>query len=89
MLDAGTVDLSPNGRLFLGPSGHDFLPSFAPPGSIRDTHHGLLVRIVNAANVIYNAPIVAFDVGASQIDVPKGHVDYTKVHDQVVAIRST
>jgi hypothetical protein len=44
------------------------------------------VRIVNAANVIYNAPMVAFDVDASQINFPNGNVDYSKVHDQVVAI---
>jgi hypothetical protein len=44
------------------------------------------VRIANAANVIYNAPMVAFDVDASQISFPNGNVDYSKVHDQVVAI---
>ena len=38
------------------------------------------------ANVIYNAPMVAFDVDASQINFPNGNVDYSKVHDQVVAI---
>ena len=41
---------------------------------------------MNAANVIYNAPMVAFDVDASQINFPNGNVDYSKVHDQVVAI---
>jgi len=44
------------------------------------------VRIANAANVIYNAPMGAFDVDASQINFPNGNVDYSKVHDQVVAI---
>ena len=41
---------------------------------------------MNAGGVIYNAPIVAFDVDADQINFPKGDVDYTKVHDEVVAI---
>ena len=30
--------------------------------------------------------MIAFDVDAAQITFPTGHVDYTKVHDQVVAI---
>src|SRR5207302_6920478 len=49
-------------------------------------HYGPLVRIVNAGNVIYNAPMVAFGVDASQINFPNGNVDYSKVHDEVVAI---
>src|SRR5438132_13888707 len=43
----------------------------------------LLVRLVNAGNVIYNAPMVAFGVDASQINFPNGNVDYSKVHDEV------
>ena len=30
--------------------------------------------------------MVAFDVNANEISFPNGNVDYTKVHDQVVAI---
>ena len=41
---------------------------------------------MNAGGVIYNAPIVAFDVNASDIEFPNGNVDYSKVHDEVVAI---
>jgi hypothetical protein len=37
-------------------------------------------------NIVYNAPIVAFDVDANLINFPTGGVDYTKVHDEVVAI---
>jgi hypothetical protein len=44
------------------------------------------VTITNARSVVYNAPIVAFNVDASQITFPNGNVDYSKVHDQVVAI---
>jgi hypothetical protein len=36
--------------------------------------------------VIYDAPMIAFNVDASQINFPNGNVDYSKVHDQVVAI---
>jgi hypothetical protein len=45
-----------------------------------------LVRVLNDGGTIYNAPIVAFGVDASQIDFPNGNVDYSKVHDEVVAI---
>ena len=51
-----------------------------------DANYSPFVRIENAANVIYNAPVVAFGVDASQINFPNGNVDYSKVHDQVVAI---
>ena len=42
--------------------------------------------MLNAGGIIYNAPIVAFNVNASDINFPSGKVDYSKVHDQVVAI---
>src|SRR6266704_3404450 len=44
------------------------------------------VGFVNAGSVIYNAPIVAFGVEANDINFPSGGVDYSKVHDQVLAI---
>jgi len=36
--------------------------------------------------VIYNAPMIAFDVEAAQINFPNGNPDYHLVHDQVVKI---
>jgi len=36
--------------------------------------------------VTYNAPIVAFGVEANDINFPTGGVDYSKMHDQVLAI---
>ena len=86
VFDAGTVNFKPERKIIPGPAGHEFPPTFATPGSVGDANYGPLVRIVNAANVIYNAPMVAFDVNANQISFPNGNVDYTKVHDQVVAI---
>jgi hypothetical protein len=86
VFDAGTVNFKPERKIIPGPVGHEFPPTFATPGSIGDANYGPLVQIVNAANVIYNAPMVAFDVDANQISFPNGNVDYTKVHDQVVAI---
>src|SRR5438876_6170079 len=89
VFNAGTVNFAPDRKIIPGPPGAEFPPKFAQPGSVGDSHYGPLVRIVNAGNVIYNAPMVAFGVSASQINFPNGNVDYSKVHDQVVAIDPT
>jgi hypothetical protein len=86
VFDAGTVNFAPERKIVPGPPGAEFPPVSAKPGAIGDANYGPLVRIVNAGNVIYNAPMVAYDVDASEINFPKGKVDYSKVHDQVVAI---
>jgi len=86
VFDAGTVDFSPVRSVVPGPPGAEFPPVSANPGAVGDAHYGPFVRVVNAANVIYNAPIVAFGVTADQIEFPNGNVDYSRVHDEVVAI---
>jgi hypothetical protein len=86
IFDKGTVDFSPVRSIVPGPPGAEFPPVSAKPGATGDADYSPYVQIVNAANVIYNAPIVAFGVDASQIEFPKGGVDYSKVHDEVVAI---
>jgi hypothetical protein len=89
VFNAGTVNFAPERMIIPGPQGNEFPPKFAQPGAVGDAHYGPLVQIVNAGNVIYNAPMVAFDLDASQINFPKGNVDYSKVHDEVVAIDPT
>ena len=86
IFDAGTVDFSPARNIVPGPPGAEFPPVSYHPGEIGDANYSPYVRIANAANVIYNAPIVAFGVNADQIDFPNGNVDYSKVHDEVLAI---
>lgn len=86
VFDKGTVDFSPVRNLVPGPAGAEFPPVSAQPGSVGDADYSPFVQVTNAGGVIYNAPIVAFDVDASQISFPNGNVDYTKVHDEVVAI---
>jgi hypothetical protein len=86
IFNAGTVDFSPDRSIVPGPSGAEFPPVSAKPGAIGDANYSPYVQIVNAAGVIYNAPIVAFGVNADQINFPNGSVDYSKVHDEVVAI---
>jgi len=86
IFDAGKVDFSPERVLVSGPSSAPFPPAVFRPGSIGDANYGPLVRVLNAGGIFYNAPIVAFGVDASQINFPNGNVDYSKVHDQVLAI---
>jgi hypothetical protein len=86
VFDAGTVDFSPQRNIVPGPPGAEFPPASAQPGAVGDANYSPYVRIVNAGNVIYNAPIVAFGVQPRDISFPRGNVDYSKVHDQVVAI---
>ncbi len=85
IFNAGAVDFSPNRRLAPG-SPSAFPPSIAQPGSRGDANYSPLVRVLNAGGIIYNASIVAYGVTADKINFPNGHVDYSKVHDQVLAI---
>jgi hypothetical protein len=86
IFDAGTVNFAPNRVLVSGPSSAPFPPVVAKPGSIGDVNYSPIVRVLNAGGIFYNAPIVAFGVNESQINFPNGNVDYSKVHDQVLAI---
>ncbi|HZW80473.1 MAG TPA: hypothetical protein VFF50_08380, partial [Candidatus Deferrimicrobiaceae bacterium] len=86
VFDKGTVNFSPVRNIVPGPAGAEFPPVSAVPGEVGDANYSPYVRIVNAANVIYNASIVAFGVDANEIEFPNGGVDYSKVHDEVVAI---
>src|SRR6266446_6112053 len=86
VFDKGTVDFSPVRSITPGPVGQEFPPTAFQPGAVGDKDYSPFVQIVNAGGVIYNAPIVAFGVNANEISFPNGNVDYTKVHDQVVAI---
>ena len=78
MFDKGTVDFSPVRSITPGPPGHEFPPVAFQPGSVGDKDYSPLVQVTNAGGVVYNAPIVAFNVGADQISFPNGNVDYTK-----------
>jgi hypothetical protein len=86
IFDRGTVDFSPVRSVTPGPPGNEFPPTASQPGAVGDKDYSPFVQILNAGGVIYNAPIVAFNVNASDINFANGNVDYAKVHDQVVAI---
>src|SRR5262249_52909938 len=83
VFDSGTVDFSPARRLVAGPTNQPFPPSDFAPGSVGDKDYSPLVKIVNGGGIIYNAPMISFDVEAEQINFPNGNPDYRLVHDQV------
>ena len=86
VFNAGTVDFSPARSITPGPPGAEFPPKAFQPGEVGDANYSPFVQVMNAGGVIYNAPIVAFNVTANDLNFPSGRVDYSKVHDQVLAI---
>jgi hypothetical protein len=83
---SGTVDFSPEHKVTPGNSSNPFPPSEAQPGAIGDNDYSPLVLVENGGGNIYNAPIVAFGVNASEINFCDGNPDYSLVHDKVVRI---
>jgi hypothetical protein len=86
IFDKGTVNFAPERNIVPGPDGAEFPPKSFAPGEIGDANYSPFVTITNGGGVVYNAPMIAYDVDASDINFPNGHVDYTKVHDAVQAI---
>ena len=84
--ESGTVDFAPRRRVVPGDAPNYFPPKVAEPGSVGDQDYSPLVKIDNAGGAIYNAPIVAFNVEASQINFCNGSPDFSLVHDKVVKI---
>jgi hypothetical protein len=84
---SGTVDFSPEHRVTPGADpANPFPPSEFQPGAVGDQDYSPLALVENSGGHIYNAPIVAFGVDASQISFCEGNPDYSLVHDKVVSI---
>jgi hypothetical protein len=83
VFEEGTVDFSPVRKVTPGDGATPFPPKEFQPGSVGDADYSPLVRL---GGVIYNAPIVAFDEDAANINFCTGNPDYTKVHDKVTAM---
>jgi hypothetical protein len=87
----GAVDFRPNNTLVAGGSPPNntnaFPPKTATPGSMGDKDYSPLVKITNAGNHVYNAPIIAFGVDAGQLSsFCNTTPNYNVVHDKVVSI---
>jgi hypothetical protein len=85
VFDQGTVDFSPERTVRPG-AATAFPPQTAQPGAVGDASYSPLVRVLNGGNIVFNAPMIAFGVSANDINFPGGKPDYTKLHDQVLAI---
>jgi hypothetical protein len=83
----GTVDFSPERRVEPGTGTDAFPPRVAQPGSVGSRDYSPLVRVRNVGNTVYNAPIVAGNVSAEELNrFCDGNVDHSIVHDNVVKI---
>ena len=83
----GTVDFSPERMLTPGEAPNFFPPAEFQPGAVGDENYSPLVMIENAGGYIYNAPMVAFDVAAEELNLfCDGDVDHSLMHDKVVSI---
>jgi hypothetical protein len=86
IFQSGRVDFSPVQALTAGEAPHFFPPKLSRAGSIGDSHYSPLVRVTNRNDIVFNAPIIAFDVGPDKIPFCGGKPDYSLVTDSVASI---
>jgi hypothetical protein len=86
IFQTGRVDFSPTQTLAKGEAPKFFPPKVARAGSTGDSHYSPLVRVANRNGVVFNAPIVAFNVEAEKISFCDGNADYGVVTDSVASI---
>ena len=84
----GVVDFKPKHVLTPGNAPNAFPPKAFQAGSIGDGGYSPLVRIINAGNHIYNAPVVASNVDAKTLNAfcNGNQLDYSMIHDKVLKI---
>ena len=87
VFESGKVDFSPKHAVTPGDAPNFFPPKSVQPGSVGDNNYSPLVKITNAGGHVYNAPIIAFDVSADELNkFCGGSADHSVVHDKVAAI---
>jgi hypothetical protein len=87
IFDTGTVDFSPKRSLTPGDAPNFFPPKQFQPSGIGDKEYTPLVKITNAGNHIYNAPIVAYNVAADTLNqFCNGNPNHSIVHQKVLKI---
>ena len=88
VFDAGKVDFAPAQSVKPGAAPNFFPPASAKPGSVGDADYSPLVHISNSAkDLLYNAPMLAFDVSEEKLNTfCNGKVDHKLVHDKVLSI---
>jgi hypothetical protein len=83
---SGRVDFSPSQKLAAGDAPNLFPPKTARAGSVGDAHYSPLVRVTNDKDIVFNAPVIAFNVGPEKISFCNGSPDYSVVTDSVASI---
>jgi hypothetical protein len=87
VFDAGAVDFSPKRSLTPGDAPNFFPPKQFQPSGIGDKDYTPLVKITNAGNHIYNAPVVAYNVSADTLNqFCNGNPNHSLVHQKVLKI---
>ena len=86
--ETGKVDFSPDRSVTPGSAPNFFPPKAYKPGSVGDAGYSPLVHVKNAAkDVIFNAPMLAFNVSEEKLnEFCTGNPDHKLLHDKVVAI---
>ena len=87
--EGGSVDFSPEHKIVPGEGENAFPPAEAQPGSMGDEDYSPLVRVENAGDEVYNAPVIAQGVGADELEMEGDEVDHSIVHDKVVGISAS
>ena len=82
----GQVNFSPVQTLTAGETPNVFPPRLARAGSVGDAHYSPLVRVANRDDIVFNAPMIAFNVGPEKISFCGGNPDYSVVTDSVASI---
>ncbi|OSJ32587.1 hypothetical protein BSZ19_18305 [Bradyrhizobium japonicum] len=83
---SGRVDFSPVQTLKAGESPNFYPPRSARAGSVGDAHYSPLVRVTNRNDIVFNAPMIAFNVGPEKISFCGGNPNYSVVLDSVASI---
>lgn len=79
---SGKVDFSPVRQVVPGSGASVFPPKTAVPGSVGDADYTPLVRV---NGVVYNAPVLAYNVSKADLGRMATRPDYAKVHDKIVS----
>ena len=83
--DNGTVNFSPVQSVTPGAAPDYFPPTAIQPGSVGDSDYTPIIYVQDEG-VVYDAPVIAYDVSDTDLSFCDGNVDHTKVHDKVTAI---
>ena len=85
----GRVNFSPAQTLTAGETPNFFPPRLARAGSVGDAHYSPLVRVANRNDIVFNAPMIVFNVGPEKISFCGGNPDYSVVTDSVATAALT